>query len=102
MASRANIDDRSLDVYAIELGRTRDLLGVIRYLRSGEFIYQEGVNYYATRAVRIETDPPVPINIDGELVDRPPEIFSLAPEALNVLVPKGSESALQDASDRRS
>ena len=101
VAPRADIDDRSLDVYAIELGRSRDLLGVIRYLKSGEFIYQEGVHYYTTRKVRIETDPPLPINIDGELVDRPPEVFSLVPEALNVVVPKGSEAALQDAAEGR-
>jgi len=42
-----------------------------------------------TRAVRVETDPALPINIDGELGDRPPEIFSVVPEALNVLLPKG-------------
>jgi YegS/Rv2252/BmrU family lipid kinase len=102
VAPGADIDDRSLDVYAIELGRRRDLLGVTRYLRSGEFIHREGVHYYSTRAVRIETDPPLPINIDGELVDRPPEIFSLAPEALNVLVPKGSKAAVRDASEGRS
>jgi diacylglycerol kinase (ATP) len=82
VAPGADIDDRSRDVYAIELGRSRDLLGVIRYLRSGEFIYQEGVHYCAARAVQIETDPPLPINIDGELVDRPPERFLLVPEAL--------------------
>jgi YegS/Rv2252/BmrU family lipid kinase len=102
VAPGADIDDRSLDVYAIELGRRRDLLGVIRYLRSGEFIHREGVHYYSTRAVRIAADPPLPINIDGELVDRPPEVFSLAPEALNVLVPQGSKAAVRDASEERS
>ena len=101
MAPRADIDDRSLDVYAIELGRRRDLLGVVRYLRSGEFIHQEGVHYYSTRTVRIETNPTLPINVDGELVDRPPEVFRLVPEALNVLVPKGSAAVLRDASEGR-
>ena len=84
-----DIDDRSLDVYATELGRSRDLLDVTRYLRSGEFINQEGAHYYATRAVHVETDPALPINIDGEFVDRTLEVFSLVPEAFDVLVPKG-------------
>ena len=88
VAPGAAIDDRSLDVYAIELGRPRNMVGVTRYLRSGEFIHQEGVHYYSTGAVHFETDPPLPINIDGELVDQPPETFSLAPGALNVLVPQ--------------
>ncbi len=102
VAPESGIDDRSLDVYVIELGRRRDLIGVARYLRSGEFIHQGCVHHYATRTVRIETEPPLAINIDGELVDRPPEVFSLVPEALNVLVPKGSAAALQDASEGRS
>jgi len=99
VAPGADIDDRSLDVYAIELGRSRVLLGAVRYLRSGAFIHQGGVHYHATRTVRIETEPPLAINIDGELVDRPPEVFFLVPEALNVLVPAGSAAALQDASE---
>jgi len=33
-----DIDDRSLDLYAIELGRSRDLLAVVLYLRRGELM----------------------------------------------------------------
>jgi YegS/Rv2252/BmrU family lipid kinase len=97
VAPGANIDDRTLDVYAIELGRRRDLFGVVRYLKSGEFIHQSGVHYYETSKVRLETEPKLPINVDGELVEQTPQLFSLAPEALNVLVPKGSAAAKQDA-----
>jgi YegS/Rv2252/BmrU family lipid kinase len=101
VAPEANIDDRTLDVYAIELGRKRDLFGVVRYLKSGEFIHHAGVHHYQTSKVRLETDPQLPINVDGELVAQAPEIFSLAPEALNVLVPEGSAAAVQDAVARR-
>jgi YegS/Rv2252/BmrU family lipid kinase len=97
IAPEANIDDRTLDVYAIELGRRRDLFGVLRYLRSGEFIHNACVHYYETTKVRIETYPKLAVNIDGEIVNQAPEIFSQAPEALNVLVPEGSAAALQNA-----
>lgn len=100
VAPDAGIDDRTLDVYAIEMGRPRDLIGVARYLKSGDFIRREGVHYYSTTKVRVETDPRLPINVDGELVDQTPELFSLAPEALNILVPEGSAAALQDALER--
>jgi YegS/Rv2252/BmrU family lipid kinase len=100
VAPEANIDDRTLDVYAVELGRKRDLFGVVRYLKSGEFIHNASVHYYETSKVRLETDPPLPINVDGELVAKSPEIFSLAPEALNVLVPEGSAAALRDTLER--
>jgi len=100
VAPDAGIDDRTLDVYVIEMGRPRDLIGVARYLKSGDFIRREGVHYYSTTKVRVETDPPLRINVDGELVDQTPELFSLAPEALNVLVPEGSAAAMQDALER--
>jgi diacylglycerol kinase family enzyme len=47
--------------------------------------------------VRIETYPKLAVNIDGEIVNQAPEIFSQAPEALNVLVQEGSAAALQNA-----
>ena len=96
VAPEASIDDRALDVYVIELGRHRDLLGVARYLKSGNFIHREGVHYYSTPAVRIETDPPLEINVDGELVARTPELFSLAENALRVLVPEWATGARDD------
>lgn len=101
VAPEANIDDRTLDVYAIELGRRRDLLGVVRYLKSGDFIHNACVHYYETSKIRLETYPQHPINVDGELVEQTPQIFSLAPEALNVLVPEGSAAALQDALEQQ-
>ncbi|MGI9050231.1 MAG: lipid kinase [Rubrobacteraceae bacterium] len=100
VAPDAGMDDRTLDVYVVELGRARDLIGMARYLKSGDFIRREGVHYFSTSKVRIETEPPLRINVDGELVAQTPELFSLAPEALNVLVPEGSAAALQDALER--
>src|SRR5919199_134647 len=60
VAPDSGIDDRSLDVYAIKLGRHRDLIGVARYLKSGDFIRSEGVSHYRTQRVRLETAPELP------------------------------------------
>jgi YegS/Rv2252/BmrU family lipid kinase len=89
----SGIDDRQLDVYAIRLGRHRDLLGVARYLKSGDFIRNESVSQYRTGRVRLETDPELSVNIDGELVARTPQDFSVAANALRVLVPQSSTAA---------
>jgi diacylglycerol kinase (ATP) len=97
VAPDSGIDDRFLDVYAIELGRHRDLLGVARYMKSGDFIRNEAVHQYRTPAVRLETDPELPINVDGELVARTPQLFSVARNALRVLVPQESGAASRDA-----
>ena len=93
MAPDSGIDDRTLDVYAITLGRHRDLFGVARYLKSGDFIRNESVSQYRTTRVRLETDPELLVNIDGELVARTPEEFSVADNALKVLVPHASTAA---------
>ena len=64
--------------------RDRDLIGVARYLKSGDF-------------VRSETEPPLPVNVDGELVASTPREFSVARNALHVLVPQESTAARYDA-----
>jgi diacylglycerol kinase (ATP) len=96
VAPESGIDDRSLDVYAIEMGRHRDLIGVARYLKSGDFIQQEGVHHYRTSKVRLETEPELPVNIDGEVVTRTPQDFSVAYNALKVIVPPESSAASRD------
>ena len=96
VAPEAGIDDRRLDVCAIELGRPRTLIGVARYLKSGDFIRMEGVHHHRTERVRLETDPELPINIDGELVARTPQDISVVHNALKVLVPPESTAARQD------
>ena len=96
VAPESGIDDRSLDVYAIELGRPRNMFGVARYLKSGDFIRNESVSQYRTERVRLETDPVLPINIDGELVARTPQDFCVAHNALKVIVPSESTAASRD------
>ena len=96
VAPESGMDDRSLDVYAIELGRHRDLIGVARYLKSGDFIRGEGVSHYRTGRVRLETDPELAVNIDGEVVTHTPQNFSVAHNALKVLVPPDSTTARRD------
>jgi YegS/Rv2252/BmrU family lipid kinase len=96
VAPDSGIDDRNLDVYAIQLGRHRDMFGVARYLKSGDFIRSGGVSQYRTPRVRLETEPNLPVNIDGEIVAMTPQEFSIAQNALKVLVPRDSTAARRD------
>lgn len=99
VAPDSGIDDGSLDVYAIELGRHRDLVGIARYLKSGDFVRSEGVSHYRTERVLLETTPPLPLNVDGELVAKTPQLFSVVHNALKVLVPPDSTAARRDLAD---
>ena len=96
VAPGSGMDDGTLDVYAIVLGRTRDLFGIARYLRSGDFVKSESVDHFRTSRVVLETEPDLPVNIDGELVAHTPQEFSVAANALRVIVPEGSTTARLD------
>jgi len=54
------------------------------------------VSQYRTPRVRLETEPDLPVNIDGEVVTMTPQDFSVAQNALKVLVPQASTAARQD------
>src|SRR5918993_667869 len=96
VAPESGIDDNLLDIYAIDLGRHRNLIGVARYLKSGDFIRMEGVHHFRTSRVQIETDPELAVNIDGEVVAMTPQDFSVVQNALHVLVPQESDAARHD------
>ena len=96
VAPESGIDDKLLDIYAIDLGRQRNLIGVARYLKSGDFIKMEGVHHFRTSRVGLESDPELAVNIDGEVVARTPQDFSVVQNALHVLVPEGSTTASYD------
>ena len=96
VAPDSGIDDRSLDIYAIKLGRRRDLVGVARYLRSGDFVRNESVDHFRTTRVLLETEPDLRVNVDGELVAKTPVEFSVAANALHVIVPNTSTAAQMD------
>ena len=88
VAPGAGIDDGTLDVYAIAWSGWQGLVGLAWSFKSGDFVYRKNVHYYQTTSVRIETEQPLPTNVDGEVVDQTPVLFALARDALKVIVPQ--------------
>jgi len=86
-APEAGIDDHLLDVYAIPRGTALHRLQVARHFASGRFTRRDKVLHVRTRAVRVITDPALPINVDGELAGGTPETFGVRRGALSVLLP---------------
>ncbi|MGH3367674.1 MAG: lipid kinase [Nocardioidaceae bacterium] len=97
VAPEASIDDHSLDVYAIPRGRLRDHVSIARVFRDGSFVGHHNVEHVTTRLMLLHTEPSQRINIDGEVVATTPQEFSIARNALDVLVPQHSTAAQQDA-----
>jgi diacylglycerol kinase (ATP) len=89
IARDASVDDRLLVIY--RLGDARRLrvtgqtvrqvvMGPRRPLAAGPFV--------TTREVWVDTDPPLALDLDGEVRGSTPVRIALLPQALRVLVPK--------------
>lgn len=86
-ADDAGIDDSTLDVSVLKHGNLRELARVVRTIRSGRLLDSGQAVHFRTRRVIVETEPSLPVNIDGELVANTPQDLSVARNALHVVVP---------------
>jgi YegS/Rv2252/BmrU family lipid kinase len=96
VAPDAGLDDHMLDVYAVPRGTARQRLDVARGWANGTFVERDHVVHVRTRAVRVVTDDPMPVNIDGEIVTTTPQTFGIHRNALLVVVPPGTDAARLD------
>jgi diacylglycerol kinase (ATP) len=87
VAPAAGIHDQLLHVYAVPRGTPLQRLQVARDFSTGAFTEQDHVFTLATPVVRLSTDPPLPLNVDGELDGVTPVTFRVARRSLPVLVP---------------
>jgi YegS/Rv2252/BmrU family lipid kinase len=87
VADDATIDDNRLDVYAIPRIPNWRWLTLLPAMASGTHRHHAEVLARHGRSVDIETDRPMPINVDGEILAETPAEFSVQPGALEVFVP---------------
>lgn len=87
-AHDSGIDDSTLDVSVIRHGNLRELATVAQSFRNGTLLRTEQASFFRTRRIQVETQPSLPVNIDGELVANTPQDLSVARNALHVIVPQ--------------
>lgn len=92
----AGIDDHTLDIYAILTGPIREHVSIARLLKDGSFIKHDKVHHFTSRSVRLITDQPLPVNLDGEIATTTPTDFTVQRNAVHVVVPQHSTGALFD------
>ncbi|MDE8669848.1 lipid kinase [Pseudarthrobacter sp. H3Y2-7] len=92
----AGIDDHLLDIYAILAGPLREHVSIARLLKDGSFIEHDRVYHLTSRHVRLITEPLLPVNLDGEIAATTPTDFTVQRNAVHVVVPQSSTSALFD------
>ena len=87
IAHQADATDGLLDLVVYRSGKpvgaAVHLLRTVTGLHAGGY----GAEYRRVREAEISTTPSVPVQADGEIVGHTPMRFSIAPRALNVVVP---------------
>lgn len=87
IAPGADFADGQLDVcFVRRVGRAR-LLQLLPKVFSGRHVNLREVEYFKAARLRIETETPLDVYADGELVCRTPVEVSVIPRALRVIVP---------------
>ena len=88
LALNASLTDGLLDV-GIFAGRTWPV--ILRHMSSiisGRHTSEPEVEFLRGKEIHIESDPPLPVQIDGAPISQPVMTFSVVPKALRIIVPR--------------
>lgn len=87
-APDAQMDDGKLDLCILHSFGFRDLVRIIWHSLTNQLAEDRGVSFYQAKRIEILTDPPLDVQVDGEVEDLPlPLVARVVPNALRVRVP---------------
>jgi diacylglycerol kinase family enzyme len=81
------MDDGLFDVLAVRELSLLQVLPKLGKLYGGRILGDAAVSHLTAARVRIETEPPVTVQADGQVLPRTPAEFSLRRQALAVVIP---------------
>lgn len=84
----ARIDDGQLDLYSLEMKNLWKLALMLRSFRSGKHGAWSEVRTARCVEFDVETEKPLPVNADGEIVTSTPAHFKVHPQAISVFAPQ--------------
>lgn len=84
VAPTANPEDGLLDVVVVRAGDFFDASVVAARLMAGDYHTLDDVSHRRAKRVEIESDPPMPFSIDGELIEAAKIAFEVVPKAVRV------------------
>jgi YegS/Rv2252/BmrU family lipid kinase len=90
----ASIDDGHLDLYSLEMRNVWKLALMLRSFRSGRHGAWSEVRTARCVEFDVETEKPMPVNTDGEIVTSTPAHFKVHPAAISVFAPPPGPAAL--------
>jgi YegS/Rv2252/BmrU family lipid kinase len=91
---RAVADDGALDVVVVGSGGILHRIGVLGRALLRLPSAGPRVRYERVQSLRLESQRPAPVQVDGEVIGYLPMTFSVAPQALSVIVPRNTPTGL--------
>ncbi len=89
VAPTADPADGKLDVVLVLAGDFADLSVVTARVLAGDYQHDEQVRHFRARRVEVQSEPPLPVSIDGERATGDRFVFEAVPRALRVVVGPG-------------
>lgn len=97
----ARVDDGLLDLCVVEPVARRAFAGLLLELKRGDHLDRDGVHYVQTSWVRVESEVPVAVNVDGEALSLTTLEYAVAAGAVRVLAPSDPADAPLTGDARR-
>jgi YegS/Rv2252/BmrU family lipid kinase len=88
IATDARLDDGLLDVNVFSGTGPASVVRTVAGVLTGLHGRDPRHSFYRGRAIRIESDKPIPLHVDGEPFGTTPLVCEVVPRALPVLIPK--------------
>jgi diacylglycerol kinase family enzyme len=82
-------DDGVLDVLIFTCTTGPEILSTLASVGAGRIEQSPFVRRLRGQRVRIDSDPPVWVELDGDPIGRTPQEFSLVPAGLSIVTPQG-------------
>jgi diacylglycerol kinase (ATP) len=86
--SRIKFDDGVLDVAVVMATRPDEIARVLARLATRQMFSSPLVEWFTTTELTLETDPPMAVQLDGDVAMTAPVTISVAPQAVTVIVPE--------------
>ncbi len=85
-------DDGRIDVCIVYARTALDYIALVWHTLLGQQHRDRGIRYLsAERSVNVSTDPPLPVQADGEIIGDTPLQVHIVPGALHVVVPEAQQ-----------
>lgn len=89
MAPGAQMDDGKFNVSIVpSQSKLKMLVKMLPKVPTGAFIHEPGVLYFQTKEIRVDCDPPVILDSDGDIFGMTPARFTICPQAIQIVSPK--------------